>query len=154
MQRARTPSVSGSWCIRPFVCSAKPRLRAPSLEHALQHGCGVGGPRLPALDGAAEVLDPAAAFPDLLKLPGEDLGAPLPREARLLQAQLAHLHVVLSCEKKRVRKEKKDVKRSDEELKQAQLHCQQKCLQNSFTLENHHESVAIVHISHLEVLLN
>lgn len=46
------------------------------------------------------------------------------------------------------------MKRSDEELKQAQLHCQQKCLQNSFTLENHHESVAIVHISHLEVLLN
>lgn len=94
VQCARTPSVLGSWCICPFVCSEEPR--AASLEHALQHGRGVGGSRLPVLDGAAEVLDPAAALPDLLELPGKDLGAPLPGQARLLQTQLAHLHVVLS----------------------------------------------------------
>ena len=93
----------GSWCVCPFVCAANhPPPTPPSsglrlLEHALQHGRGVGGARLPALDGAAEVLDPAAALPDLLELPGEDLGAPLPRQARLLQTQLAHLHVVFSC---------------------------------------------------------
>lgn len=80
----------------PFVCSEEPPPPPPSLEHVLQHGRGVGGSRLPALDGAAEVLNPAAALPDLLELPGEDLGPPLPRQARLLQAQLAHLHVVLS----------------------------------------------------------
>lgn len=100
VQCAQTPSVLGSWCIRPFVCSERPRPRAPSLEHALQHGCGVGGSRLPALDGAAEILDPAAALPDLLELPGEDLSSPLPRQTRLLQTQLTHLHVILSCKTK------------------------------------------------------
>lgn len=94
VQGAQTPAVLGSWCICPFVSGQKPR--TPSLEHALQHGRGVGGPRLPALYGAAEILDPAATLPNLLELPGEDLGSPLPRQARLLQAQLAHLHVVLS----------------------------------------------------------
>lgn len=84
----------------PFVSGEKSR--TPSLEHALQHGRGVGGPRLPALDGAAEILDPAATLPDLLELPGKDFRPPLPRQARLLQAQLAHLHVVLSWNERRI----------------------------------------------------
>lgn len=82
VQDAQTPAVLGSWCICPFVSGEKPR--TPSLEHALQHGRGVGGPRLPALNGAAEILDPAAPLPDLLELPGEDFSSPLPRQARLL----------------------------------------------------------------------
>lgn len=68
---------------------------ASSLEEILKHGRGVGGPRLLALDGAAQVLDAAAALPDLLKLPGQDLGTPLPGQARLLQTELTHLHVIL-----------------------------------------------------------
>lgn len=70
--------------------------RGPSLELALQHGGGVGGPRLAALDGGAEVLHAAAALPDLLKLTRENLSPTLPGQTRLLQAQLTHLHVVLT----------------------------------------------------------
>lgn len=65
-----------------------------SLEETLKHGGGVRGPRLLVLDGLLEVLNAVAALPDLLKLPGQDLGAPLPGQTRLLQTQLAHLHVV------------------------------------------------------------
>lgn len=65
-----------------FVCGERPLPLAlatpPSLEHALQHRRGVGGPGLPGLDGVAEVLDAAAAFPDLLELTREDLGAAFP----------------------------------------------------------------------------
>ena len=67
------------------------------LEEALQHGCSVGGPGLVALDGAAQVLDPPTAVPDVLKLPGQDLRPPLPGQARLLQAQFTHLHVIFPC---------------------------------------------------------
>lgn len=70
-----------------------PRL---SLEEALKHGGGVRGPRLLVLDGLLQVLDAVAALPDLLKLPGQDLSAPLAGQTRLLQAQLAHLHVVFA----------------------------------------------------------
>lgn len=76
MQSAQTPSVLGSWCIRPFVCGVK-RL-ALSLKHALQHGRGIGGSGLSALDGAAEILDTPTALPDFLKLPRKDLRSSLP----------------------------------------------------------------------------
>lgn len=72
-------------------------LAAPvSLEETLKHGGGVRGAGLLALDGFLQVLDPVAALPDLLELPGQDLGAPLPGQTRLLQAQLTHLHVVFA----------------------------------------------------------
>lgn len=67
-----------------------------SLEETLKHGGGVRGAGLLVLDGFLQVLDPVAALPDLLELPGQDLGAPLPGQTRLLQAQLAHLHVVFA----------------------------------------------------------
>lgn len=54
------------------------------LQEALQHGGGVGGPGLAGLDGAAQVLDPPAALPDLLKLPRQDLRPPLPGQASFL----------------------------------------------------------------------
>lgn len=67
-----------------------------SLEETLKHGGGMRGPRLLVLDGLLEVLDAVAALPDLLELPGQDLCAPLPGQTRLLQTQLAHLHVVFA----------------------------------------------------------
>lgn len=67
------------------------------LEQVLQHGRGIGGPGLSALDGALKVLDASAALPDLFKLPGQDLGTALPSQPCLLKIQLAHLHVVLAC---------------------------------------------------------
>lgn len=77
-----------------------PGLRTASLpallQQVLQHGCGVGGPRLSALDGALKVLDASAALPDFLELSRQNLGAALPSEARLLEVQLAHLHVILT----------------------------------------------------------
>lgn len=72
-------------------------LAAPvSLEETLKHGGGVRGAGLLVLDGFLQVLDPVAALPDLLELPGQDLGAPLAGQTRLLQAQLTHLHVVFA----------------------------------------------------------
>lgn len=67
-----------------------------SLEETLKHGGGVRGPGLLVLDGFLQVLDSLTALPDFLELPGEDLGTPLPGQTRLLQTQLAHLHVVFS----------------------------------------------------------
>lgn len=90
-ERSRCPCHTA----RPIWLQHHPPPRV-SFQQALQHGRGVGGARLPVLDGAAEVLDAAAALPDLLELSREYLSAPLPGQARLLQAQLAHLHVVFA----------------------------------------------------------
>lgn len=95
-RRARRRPLVAAGAFVPLL-AARRRRRPPSLEHVLQHGGGVGGPRLPALDGAAQVLDAAAALPDLLELARQDLSPPLPGQTGLLQTQLAHLHVVLSC---------------------------------------------------------
>lgn len=70
------------------------------LEQVLQHGCGVGGPGLPALDGALQVLDASTALPDLFKLSGQDLSTTLASQTCLLEIQLTHLHVVLASYKK------------------------------------------------------
>lgn len=80
---------------------ARTRLEACGLlEQILQHGRGIGGPGLPALDGALKVLDASAALPDLFKLSGQDLSPTLPSQTRLLQIQLTHLHVILASYKK------------------------------------------------------
>jgi len=86
-----------------------------SFEQVLEHGGGEGGARLLALDGALQVLHAVAALPDLLKLPREDLGAALPGQARLLQAQLAHLHVVLTCRGAAARREEVGEEEEEEE---------------------------------------
>lgn len=49
-----------------------------SLEETLKHGSGVCGAGLLVLNGFLEVLNPITALPDFLKLPGQDLCAPLP----------------------------------------------------------------------------
>jgi len=67
------------------------------LEQVLQHGCSVGGPGLPALDGALQVLDASTALPDLFKLSGQDLSTTLSSQTCLLEIQFTHLHVVLAC---------------------------------------------------------
>lgn len=70
------------------------------FQQALQHGSGVCGSGLSALDGVSEVLNSSAALPDLLKLAGQNLSAALPRQTGLLQTQLAHLHIIFTCQHK------------------------------------------------------
>ena len=82
--------------------------RRGSLEETLEHGGGVCGAGLLVLNGSLEVLNSVAAFPDFFKLPGQDLRPPLPGQARLLQAQLTHLHVVFPWTERE--REKKKVK--------------------------------------------
>lgn len=84
---ARLPARAGQARLEPCTL----------LEQVLQHGRGIGGPGLPALDGALKVLDASAALPDLFELPGQDLSPALPSQTRLLEIQLAHLHVILAC---------------------------------------------------------
>lgn len=80
------------------ACAARAGLGARGLlEQVLQHGRGIGGPGLPALDGALKVLDASTALPDLFKLSGQDLSTTLPSQTRLLEIQLTHLHVILAC---------------------------------------------------------
>lgn len=76
------------------------RRARPLLQQALQHGRGVRGPRLSALDGALEVLDAPAALPNFLKLSRQNLSPALPSQARLFEIQLTHLHVILTSHKK------------------------------------------------------
>lgn len=67
------------------------------LEQVLQHGRSIGGPGLPALNGALKVLDASTTLPDLFKLSGQDLSTTLASQTRLLEIQLTHLHVILAC---------------------------------------------------------
>lgn len=70
------------------------------LEQVLQHGRSIGGPGLPALNGALKVLDASTTLPDLFKLSGQDLSTTLASQTRLLEIQLTHLHVILASYKK------------------------------------------------------
>lgn len=54
------------------------------FQQALQHGSGVCGSGLSALDGVSEVLNSSAALPDLLILAGQNLSAALPCQTRLV----------------------------------------------------------------------
>lgn len=67
------------------------------FQQALQHGSGVCGSGLSALDGVSEVLNSSAALPDLLILAGQNLSAALPCQTRLVQTQLTHLHIIFTC---------------------------------------------------------
>lgn len=102
------PTNDRSACLWVCVCvsvscfTAKQRLCAclaslVSLEQTLKHGGGMRGASLLVLDGFLEVLNSVTALPDLFKLPGEDLCAPLPGQTRFLQTQLTHLHIVFPC---------------------------------------------------------
>lgn len=67
------------------------------LQQILQHGRGVRGPSLSALNCTLQVLDSSAAFPDFFELSWQNLSTTLPSQACLLKVQLAHLHVILTC---------------------------------------------------------
>lgn len=67
-----------------------------SLEETLKHSSCIRGASLLVLNGFPEVLNSITAFPDLFKLPGQDLCPPFPRQTSLLQTQLTHLHIIFA----------------------------------------------------------